>query len=50
MNYNYVFRLIAVTDDKTECAQFDPSLLASFVMGAQPHSPVRTVMRWTTVR
>ena len=33
MNYDYVFRSIAATDDKTEWAQLDPSLLASFVMG-----------------
>lgn len=53
MNCGYVFHSIAATDEKTEWAELDPSLLASFVMGAQPNVLIGHALiaiRWTTVR
>ena len=37
-----MFRSIAATDDETEWGSANPSRLASFVMGAQPHGPIVT--------
>ena len=42
VNYDYIFRSIAATDETTDCAQLDALLLASFFTGQQSSVPTVT--------